>query len=299
VAHSRALCEVALNKQLRGVFSTPAPTVLTLTSKERPLRSTKSTPVMLSIVMPAYNEGDTLAHAIARVLSVPFPCPIELIVVDDGSDDDTTDVLKSIHDPRVIVKHHDANLGKVAALRTGFSLVKGTHVVPFDADLEYEPRDLLSLLQPVLSGHSDVVYGSRLFGANTVYQSYRYAMGNKMTTLMANILYDAYISDLHTCLKLMPIRLLRDLKLSELGFGLDTEITAHVLKLGYRPFEVPITYHSRTHAQGKKITWRDGVTCLSILVRIRVQPQRSNHQRRMTRRFSEIDDLEFSEQIGS
>jgi glycosyltransferase involved in cell wall biosynthesis len=295
------MCGVALNKRLRSVLRAPAPApaVLTLKGKERPLRSTKSTPVMLSIVMPAYNEGHTIGHAITRVLNVPFPCPIELIVVDDGSVDSTSDVLKAIRDPRVVVEYHDTNLGKGAALLTGFSLVKGTHVVPFDADLEYEPRDLLSLLQPVLTGRSDVVYGSRLFGANTVYQSYRYAMGNKMTTFMANILYDAYISDLHTCLKLMPTRLLRDLTLLERGFGLDTEITAHVLKLGYRPFEVPISYHSRTHAQGKKITWRDGVACISILMRIRLQPQRSVHQRRMTRRLTDIVDLELSEQIGS
>jgi hypothetical protein len=240
--------------------------------------------MMLSIVMPAYNEIRTIAHAIREVLSVPFPCPFELIVVDDGSRDGTAELLATITDPRVVVECHPRNRGKGAALLTGFSLARGTHVVPFDADLEYTPQDLVSLLEPALAGRSDVVYGSRLFGANTVFQSYRYAMGNRLTTLLANVLFDAYVRDLHTCLKLMPSRLLRDLDLQEQGFGLDTEITAHVLKLGYRPFEVPISYHSRTHAQGKKLQWRDGVACIAILLRVRFSAERSGHRRRMTNR---------------
>jgi dolichol-phosphate hexosyltransferase len=277
----------------------PAPALVQTNSKPRLIKAS-STPLMLSIVMPAYNEGRTIAHAIQRVLNVPFPCPIELIVVNDGSRDDTADVLETIADPRVVVESHPTNRGKGAAILTGLSLVRGTHVVPFDADLEYEPRDLVALLEPVILGRSDVVYGSRLFGANTVFQSYRYAMGNKLTTLMANLLFDSYISDLHTCLKLMPTRLLRDLALREKGFGLDTEITAHVLKLGYRPFEVPVSYHSRTHAQGKKLQWRDGVSCVSILLRVRILTARSHHQRRMESRAVTVEALRLadSEQVG-
>jgi glycosyltransferase involved in cell wall biosynthesis len=282
-----------------AVKAPAAPGLMTLNGKPRLVRSGDSSPVMLSILMPAYNEGRTIAQVIERVLSVPYPCPIELIVIDDGSFDNTADVLKAIGDPRVVVTRHPTNLGKGAALLTGLSLVNGTHVVPFDADLEYEPRDLISLLQPALLGRSDVVYGSRLFGANTVFQSYRYAMGNKFTTLLANVLFDAYISDLHTCLKLMPTRLLRDLILQEQGFGLDTEITANVLKLGYRPFEVPVSYHSRTHAQGKKLKWRDGVACVGILVRVRLQSERSGHQRRMMSRIIEEGSPGVSEQVGS
>jgi glycosyltransferase involved in cell wall biosynthesis len=254
-------------------------------------------PMKLSIIMPAYNEGRTIAHAIKQVLSIPYPCPVELIVVDDGSSDDTADVLASIEDGRVVTHRHPVNRGKGAAVLSGISLAQGTHVVPFDADLEYSPRDLLDLLEPVLLGRTDIVYGSRLFGANTVYQSYRYAMGNKMTTFVANVLFDSYISDLHTCLKLLPIGLLRDLELREQGFGLDTEITAGMLKLGYRPFEVPVSYHSRTHAQGKKLDWRDGVACLAILFRVRSQ-RKSGHVP-VTRPFGMEFDLHLVDELAS
>jgi hypothetical protein len=125
------------------------------------------------------------------------------------------------------------------------------------------------MLAPVVAGRCDVVYGTRLFGVNTVYQSYRYAMGNRFMTLVANVLFDSYLSDLHSCLKLVPRALFDSLRLRETGFGLDTEITASLLRRGIRPFEVPVSYHSRTHAEGKKISWKDGVACLQILGRVR------------------------------
>src|SRR3954447_11069553 len=125
------------------------------------------------------------------------------------------------------------------------------------------------MLEPVIHGRCDVVYGTRLFGAHTMYQSYRHAMGNRLMTLAANLLFDAYLRDLHTCLKLVPTELFRSLDLRENGFGLDTEITAKLLKAGIRPFEVPVSYHSRSHALGKKITWKHGVECLRILARVR------------------------------
>jgi dolichol-phosphate hexosyltransferase len=227
------------------------------------------TDLLLSIVVPSYNEGATIARAVRELLAIDYPCRVELIVVDDGSTDDTLAQLKQFDDERLVVFKHPANLGKGAALMSGIGLARGTHFMPFDADLEYDPNDVSRVVAPVVSGRAEVVYGVRLFGANTVYQTYRYAWGNKVTTLAANLLFDAYISDLHTCLKLIPMELVRDLSLRESGFGLDTEITASVLKRGYRPFEVPVSYHSRTHAQGKKITWRDGVTCMQILARVR------------------------------
>ena len=225
--------------------------------------------VMLTIVMPVYNEQLTVADAIDQVLDTVFPCPVELIVVDDGSHDATPSVLADIHDPRVTVFRHPTNLGKGAAILSGIALAKGTHVVPFDADLEYSPADLVSMVEPVVTRRADIVYGPRLFGTNTVYQSYRYAMGNKFTTFAANILFDSYISDLHTCLKLVPLTLVRELALSEKGFGFDTELTAELLRQGYRPFEVPVSYHARTRSEGKKIDWRDGVACMAVLMRVR------------------------------
>jgi glycosyltransferase involved in cell wall biosynthesis len=226
--------------------------------------------VKLSILMPAYNEERTVAWVIDEILSGDYPCDYELIVVDDGSTDRTPALLANIDDRRVRVISHSVNSGKGAALLSAAELATGTHVLPFDADFEYEPADIPRLLEPMLRGRCEVVYGVRLFGFNTVYQSYKYAVGNKLLTRCANILFDSYLSDLHTCLKLMPLSMFRRLKPTETGFGLDTEITALLLRQGVRPFEVPVSYYSRSHAQGKKITWRDALQCLRILIRERL-----------------------------
>jgi dolichol-phosphate hexosyltransferase len=230
----------------------------------------RDVPVKLSILMCAYNEEQRIGRAIAELLQTEYPCDVELIVVDDGSTDGTPLLLAQIDDPRVTVYRHLVNLGKGAALRSAVKLATGTHAVPFDADLEYSPADIPRMLEPVLAGRSEVVYGARLFGFYTVYQSYRYAKGNRVLTQLANMIYDAGLSDLHTCLKLIPLPLLKTLPLSEIGFGLDTEITALLLKLGIRPFEIPVSYYSRSHAEGKKIRWQDAVACVRILVQVRM-----------------------------
>lgn len=228
--------------------------------------------------MAAYNEEETIAQAIAEVLAVEYPCEMELIVLDDGSTDSTPELIASIDDPRVVAIRHSVNRGKGAALLSAAAVATGTHILPFDADLEYVPEDILRLLEPVLRGRCNVVYGARLFGCNTVYRSYLYAIGNRMFTRTANILFGACLTDLHTCLKLIPIDVLQSLQLKETGFGLDTEVSAALLRCGIRPFEVPVSYFSRSHAEGKKIRYHDAFACLWILLRVRAQP-RSRFQR--------------------
>jgi len=202
---------------------------------------------------------------------VDYPCEVELIVVDDGSTDATANIAARFTDPRLIVHRHAMNRGKGAALRTAASLASGTHLLPFDADLEYTPKDIPRLIEPLQTGRFDVVYGARLSGYNTVRHSFRYAVGNKILTTLMNFMFDSYLSDMHTCLKLIPRNTFNSLALSESGFGLDTEITAALLRLGIRPFEVPVSYYSRSHAEGKKINWRDAFECLHILLMVRMK----------------------------
>jgi glycosyltransferase involved in cell wall biosynthesis len=246
-------------------------TVDTTTMPVRHNSSFEAEVVKLSILMAAYNEEKTIVRVIDEILRAKFPCEIELIVVDDGSTDSTPVLLSQVEDPRVQVHHHPSNQGKGAAVLAAASFSTGTHVIPFDADLEYEPEDIPRMLEPVLKGRCEVVYGARLFGCNTVYKSYLYAVGNRVLTRMANILFNAHLTDLHTCLKLMPLVTLKGLGLHEKGFGLDSEITARLLRSGIRPFEVPISYYGRSRAEGKKIKWRDAVACAWILLRVRLR----------------------------
>ena len=222
----------------------------------------------LSILMPVYNEVETVDIVVKRVLGVSYPCEVELVIVDDGSADGTADVLARLHDPRVSVHTHPANRGKGAAIRTAAAEATGTHVVMCDADLEYAPEDLPALLRPVLEQDAQVVYGTRSFSSHTAY-SFWFVLGNKGVTFIANALYDSWISDLETCFKLMPLALYRSLDVRSAGFGMEAEITAKLLKQGVRPYEVPISYQARSREAGKKLTWRDGVEAVWILGRIR------------------------------
>jgi len=225
--------------------------------------------VKLSILMPVYNEARTVQTVVKRVLDVDFPCPVEVVIVDDASTDGTAEILSHLDDGRLVKLRHPVNRGKGAAIRTGVTAATGDFMVPLDADLEYQPEEIPKLLEPVLSGEAEVVYGSRGFGSHAAY-SFWYVMGNKAVTTVANVLFNAYIADLETCFKLMPLDLLRSLRITSEGFGMEAEITGKLLARGIRPFEVPITYRARSREAGKKITWRDGVEAVWILSRIRL-----------------------------
>lgn len=224
----------------------------------------------LSILMPVYNEERTIGQAIKRVLQTEFPCDFEVIAVDDGSRDWTSDILSALQEERLLVLTHQRNLGKGAAIRTALRHATGTHAIVFDADLEYSPEEIPNLLWSVINGDAEVIFGSRTFGSHTAF-SFWYVMGNKAVTLFANVLFNSYISDLETCYKLLPIDLFRTLNIRSQGFGIEAEITGKLLRLGYRPFEVPISYRAREREAGKKLTWRDGVEALWILLRTRLR----------------------------
>jgi dolichol-phosphate hexosyltransferase len=224
----------------------------------------------LSILMPVYNEEDRVTDAVKQALAVDYPCEIELVVVDDGSRDGTPAALGTLDDPRVRVVRHERNAGKGAAIRTAAEHAEGEYLVILDADLEYDPRDVPTLLAPVLDGRATVVYGNRSFGSHSAY-SFWYAMGNKAVTTAANVLYNSYIGDLETCFKLMPVALYRSLDVRSRGFGMEAEITGKLLRRRIRPYEVPVSYRARGRDEGKKITWRDGVQALWILGRERAR----------------------------
>lgn len=264
-ASPAAIHQVRLRDLAAATRANPAVVPLQFRAAVAPVK------VKLSILMAAYNEERTIRQVVQAVLGIDYPCEMELIVVNDGSKDQTGALLEEMDDPRVVVHHHAVNRGKGAALKTAVTLAHGTHIVPFDADMEYLPEDLPRLLEPIIRGKCNVVYGTRMFGVNTVHRSYRYAVGNRFLSRLANLLFDSCISDLHTCLKLIPLEMVRGLTLTEDGFGLDTEITASLLRHGVRPFEVPISYYSRSHAQGKKINWRDAVDCIQILFQVRMR----------------------------
>jgi len=225
--------------------------------------------VKLSVLMPVYNEERTLRSAIKQVLDVDYPCEIELVIVDDGSVDGTNDILRDQDDARLRSFRQDRNQGKGAAIRRAAREATGDYMIICDADLEYAPGEIPSLLAPVLRQEAVVVYGTRSFGSHNAY-SFWYVIGNKGVTLFANVLFNAYISDVETCFKLMPTTLYRALDIHSAGFGMEAEITGKLLRRGIRPYEMPISYKARSREEGKKLTWRDGVEALYILARQRV-----------------------------
>ena len=222
----------------------------------------------MSVVIPAYNEEDTIGVVIDRVLQQDYD--LEVIVIDDGSTDGTRRVLESIKDNRVRISIQDANRGKGAALRKGFEMATGEIIIIQDADLEYNPGEYEKLLDPILDGRADVVYGSRFLGGPHRVLFFWHYVGNKFLTLLSNMMTNLNLTDMETCYKVFRSHVLRDLRLRCNRFGFEPEITAKISRLNkYKIYEIPISYSGRDYSEGKKITWKDGFAALWYIIKFR------------------------------
>lgn len=231
----------------------------------------------LSVVIPAYNERQTVKTLLDRVAEAPIPDSLELemVVVDDGSKDGTREYLRELEetqDPPFRLVEHPENRGKGAALRTGFAEATGDIILIQDADLEYNPRDYPVLLQPILDDEADVVYGSRFLGGPHRVLFFWHYLGNMALTTLSNMFTDLNLSDMETCYKVFRAPLIKGLKLRSDRFGIEPEMTAKVAKSQARIYEVPISYHGRTYAEGKKIGWKDGVQAIYCILRYNLFP---------------------------
>jgi glycosyltransferase involved in cell wall biosynthesis len=249
--------------------------------------------VKLSVLMPCYNEIETIVEIVERVRAVSIELKVrngskssqsispdgtvalsiekEIIIVDDGSQDGTRAILAELAElPDVFVYYHEQNMGKGAAVRTAIEKSAGDIMLVQDADLEYDPRDYPALLQPIVEDLSEVVYGSRFLGGPRKTMFFTHMLGNKLLTLFTNVLFDTILSDMETCYKVFTREVATDLQLKSPGWGFDPEITAKILKRGYRIYEVPISYTGREYDEGKKISWRDGLTVMWTLLKYRL-----------------------------
>lgn len=237
--------------------------------------------------MPVYNEINTVAEIVRRVRAVGLTVPVgfgpedgtvvefqrEIIIVDDGSTDGTREHLRTLeNDPDTVVVFHEHNQGKGAAVRTGLQHASGDVMLIQDADLEYDPREYPSLLQPIVEGRSKVAYGSRFRGGPTKAMFFWHMIGNRFVTLVTNILYNTILSDMETCYKVFTREVADQIDLKSPRWGFDPEITAQILKRGYRIYEVPISYTGREFSEGKKLSWRDGFVVLWTLIKCRFTP---------------------------
>jgi glycosyltransferase involved in cell wall biosynthesis len=223
----------------------------------------------LSIVIPVYNEKNTIEELIRRVQEVDVGLIKEIIIVDDGSSDGTPEILKSLKQPDIKVVYHNTNQGKGAALHTGFSEAEGDIILVQDADLEYDPREYPQLLEPILDGRADAVYGSRFLGGPHRVLYFWHYIGNRFLTAFSNMLSNLNLSDMETCYKVFKKDILDRITLKSKRFGFEPEITLKLAKLKARIYEVPISYSGRDYSEGKKIGWRDGLAAFYHIIRFK------------------------------
>jgi glycosyltransferase involved in cell wall biosynthesis len=231
-------------------------------------------PILLSVILPVYNEAATVAAIVDRVRAVPLR--IAIVAVNDGSTDDSGMILDRLRaEGRIdLVEHHAFNRGKGAAIRTGIAGTTGDIVVVQDADLEYDPAELPRLVQPIVDGRADAVFGSRFLGGDHRVLYFWHSVGNRMLTLFSNMLTDLNLTDMETCYKAVRGPLMRSLILTSDRFGFEPEITARLAQANARIWEIGVTYSGRTYDEGKKIGWRDGIAALWHIVRFNLAPPR-------------------------
>ena len=256
--------------------------------------------VTVSVVIPAFNEIHTAESLLRRVAKVPLKK--EVIVVDDGSTDGTRDLLSELEGEGLIdaLVFHEENQGKGAALQTGFQRATGDVTVVQDADLEYDPMELPLLLHPIISGKADAVYGSRFLGGPHRVLLFWHSVGNTFLTLLSNMLTDLNLTDMETCYKMVRTELLQSLPLSAKRFGIEPELTARLAQARARIYELPISYHGRSYAEGKKINWKDGVAALWYILRSnllgeRARPWKPTREAPWERALREAGDQEEGE----
>jgi len=222
----------------------------------------------ISVVIPVYNERNTITEIVKRVQEVDLEK--EIIIVDDNSSDGTWEILKGMTGDNLKIIFHDKNQGKGASLKTGFQEVTGDIVIVQDADLEYNPQEYRMLIQPILEGKADAVYGSRFLGGPHRVLFFWHYVGNKLLTTLSNMFTNVNLTDMETCFKAFRSSLLGRIEIKSKRFGFEPEITAKLAKLKCRIYEVPISYSGRDYSEGKKITWKDGIAALFWVIRYNI-----------------------------